>query len=277
MLLNTFCHISGIGPKTERRFWEHGVRCWDDFSEPHSLRLPRGKADIVRKDLERSRKHLADEPRFFADRLTTDQHWRIFPHFRERTAFVDIETTGLDGWDNHITTISLYDGRSLSTYVYGENLEQFIKDIGRYEVLVTYNGKCFDVPFIESYFSTRLDQVHIDLRYVLRRLGYSGGLKGCERQMGLHRGELDGVDGYFAVLLWHAYQRSGSRVALETLLAYNIADTVNLEHLMVAAYNLNLKETPFAQSHRLALPSPPESPFRPDPDVIQRIRASFYL
>jgi uncharacterized protein YprB with RNaseH-like and TPR domain len=274
VLLNTFCHIPGIGQKTERRFWEQGLRCWDDFIETHSLRLPPGRAHVIRQDLERSRRHLAARPRFFADRLATDQHWRIFPHFRDRTAFIDIETTGLDGWDSHITTIALYDGRSVSSYVYGENLEQFLEDISRYEVLVTYNGKCFDVPFIESYFSVRLDQVHIDLRYVLKRLGYSGGLKGCERQMGLHRGELDGVDGYFAVLLWHAYQRAGSREALETLLAYNILDTVNLEHLMVAAYNLNLKETPFAQSHRLPVPSPPELPFSPDPGIIQRIRAS---
>jgi uncharacterized protein YprB with RNaseH-like and TPR domain len=274
VLLNTFSHVPGIGPETERRFWERGLRCWDDFIEPYPLRLPPRRAVVIRQDLERSRRHLAGRPHFFADRLGADQHWRIFPHFRDLTAFVDIETTGLDGWNSYITTIALYDGKTVSHYINGENLEQFVEDIRRYEVIVTYNGKCFDVPFIESHFSTRLDQVHIDLRYVLKRLGYCGGLKGCEKQMGLHRGELDGVDGYFAVLLWHEFRRTGSRKALETLLVYNIEDTVNLEYLMVAAYNLNLKKTPFAESHQLPLPSPPKLPFRPDRKIVQRIRGS---
>ena len=47
--------------------------------------------------------------------------------------------------------------------------------------------------------------------------------------MGLDRGYLEGVDGYFAVLLWREYELYHDQEALETLLAYNIADTVNLE------------------------------------------------
>ncbi|MEN3184327.1 MAG: ribonuclease H-like domain-containing protein, partial [Atribacterota bacterium] len=54
--------------------------------------------------------------------------------------------------------------------------------------------------------------------------------------LGMHRGKLEGVDGYTAVLLWRKYQ-DGCPEALETLLAYNVADTVNLERLMVFAYN----------------------------------------
>ena len=41
-------------------------------------------------------------------------------------------------------------------------------------------------------------------------LGYRGGLKGCEKCLGLDRAELDGVDGYFAVLLWNEYRKSGN-------------------------------------------------------------------
>jgi len=54
----------------------------------------------------------------------------------------------------------------------------------------------------KDFFGIELNQVHIDLRYVLRSLGYTGGLKGCEKQAGIDRGNLEGVDGYFAVLLW---------------------------------------------------------------------------
>jgi len=55
---------------------------------------------------------------------------------------------------------------------------------------------------------------------------------------------LSDIDGFFAVLLWNEYRKSGSQKALDTLLAYNVQDTVNLESLMVTAYNLKIKETP---------------------------------
>jgi len=80
---------------------------------------------------------------------------------------------------------------------------------------------------------------------VLFSLGFRGGLKGCERQLGMGRGDLKDIDGYFAVLLWDEYQRTGDQKVLDTLLAYNIQDTINLENLMVTAYNMKLRQTPF--------------------------------
>ena len=99
------------------------------------------------------------------------------------------------------------------------------------------------------------------MRYLLRSLGYTGGLKGCEKKAGIDRGELDGLDGYSAVLLWNDYQRNKNPKSLETLLAYNIQDVVNLENLMVLSYNLKLKETPFIQSHHISSPTQLEIPF----------------
>ena len=72
------------------------------------------------------------------------------------------------------------------------------------------------------------------------------------------------LDGFFAVLLWGEYQRTGDQKALDTLLAYNIQDTVNLENLMVTAYNLKLKDTPFYESHMIEESPPPLNPFRVD-------------
>jgi hypothetical protein len=59
---------------------------------------------------------------------------------------------------------------------------------------------------------------------------------------------------------------------LETLLAYNIQDVVNLEFLNVLSYNLKLKETPFVQSLKLAFPSCPDIPFKADLETIERMR-----
>ena len=158
-----------------------------------------------------------DNPSYFSNLLPSNQSWRLFPEFRDSTVYLDIETTGLDRYFNDITTIALYDGHEIKTYVQGQNLDDFIEDIQKYKVIVTYNGKSFDIPFIEHYFNIRLDHAQIDLRYVLYSLGLKGGLKSVERQLGMGRGDLSDIDGFFAVLLWDEFQRTGDPKALETL------------------------------------------------------------
>ena len=148
-------------------------------------------------------------------------------------------------------------------------------DLRKYKILITYNGSCFDLPFIRNYFGIAVDHIHIDLRYLLRSLGYSGGLKRCEKSLGLDRAELNGVDGYFAVLLWREYKKRGNAKALETLLAYNMADTVNLETLMVQAFNMKVSETPFHEL-RIPLPCPPCIPFKPDAALIDELRQELF-
>ena len=66
----------------------------------------------------------------------------------------------------------------------------------------------------------------------MARLGFKGGLKKIEPRFGIHRPkEVNGMDGYMAVLLWQRYQR-GDQGALDLLLTYNREDVVNLEVLM---------------------------------------------
>lgn len=168
------------------------------------------------------------------------------------SAGFDTEFTGL-GWPNdHITTIAVYDGQRVRHYVHGRNLDEFAADIGEYDLLVTYDGKCSDVPFIESCLGCRVPQAHLHLRYVLNRLGYRGGLKGCELALGLGRPGLENVGGYMAVLLWTEYKRSGDERVLDTLLTYNVEDMLSLERQAVIAYNRKLADTPFAD--RCGLP-----------------------
>lgn len=270
MLNQTFCHIPCIGHVTERRLWQLGLCCWNDLLHT-KLQIPRvNHAEIV-KILEDSRIALTNDPNFFTSRLASHDSWRIFPHFRHQTAYLDIETNGLgDGCE--ITAIALYDGNTVRSYVSGRNLDAFPDEVDAYDVLVSYNGRSFDIPVIERFFRIRLRQAQIDLRYVLARLGGRGGLKGCERQFGINRGLLDGIDGSAAVLLWREYERHGNKKALETLLAYNIEDTVNLERLLVEAYNRHLEKTPFASDHMLPYPQPPPVCFQADPSIVQQMR-----
>jgi uncharacterized protein YprB with RNaseH-like and TPR domain len=272
MLKNTFCHIPGISPAAEQRLWSAGIDCWDAALKAEGLVLPRRTPAALSQYLSESLAHLANSnPQHFALSLPANQHWRLFPEFRHTIAYLDIETTGL-GYGHTITTIVLYDGQRIRHYVQGDNLHAFTYDIRQYRTVVTYNGKAFDVPFIERFFRIKMPQAHIDLMYVLRSLGYTGGLKSCERQLGLARKELADVDGFFAVLLWREFRRTKDHRALETLLAYNATDAVHLEALMVKAYNLKLHETPFRTSHQIAAPDVPAIPFTADQETIHRLR-----
>ena len=53
-----------------------------------------------------------------------------------------------------------------------------------FDLVVTFNGTSFDLPFIRRAFpNISLPAVHIDLRFVMRRLGYRGGLKKIEKEI----------------------------------------------------------------------------------------------
>lgn len=271
MLKSTFCHVPGIGIQQEQRLWSSGVLSWEEISRVEKNGLSGQTVRSLASHIDESFQRLErNDPGYFTEMLPSNQIWRVFPDFRHSIAYLDIETTGL-GYGDSITTISVYDGRSVYCYIRGHNLEDFLKDIRKYSLIVTYNGKCFDVPFIEKAFNTKLHQAHIDLRYVLSSLGHRGGLKACEKRFGLDRKELENVDGFLAVLLWREYQRNRNQKALETLLAYNIQDVVNLETLLVRAYNLNLIPTPFSETYRLQEPVTPHIPFAADRETIERI------
>lgn len=284
MLENTFIHAPGIGPKKERGLWNRGVRCWADVTENgNPVPFSNGR-ELLLECIDESMGRLKNEDaRWFAEKLPANEAWRLFGAFREKTAYLDIETTGTGAGLDHITTIALYADGETRYYVHGRNMDDFIGDIGAYRILVTYNGRSFDIPFIEHEFGVKLPHAQIDLRYVLRNLGYKGGLKGCEKQLGIDRGELEGVDGYFAVLLWREFKRTGNKKALETLLAYNIEDTVNLEKLMLIAYNKKIRQTPFPELTIAEDVPAPEPLFYPDPWLIRDIQGrreterEFYL
>jgi hypothetical protein len=272
MLQNTFCHIPGISARIEQQLWNAGIHSWQQAGEVRRLAWLRHPRRSLTDYVSESLVHLAQQnAAYFGELLPSDQTWRLFPEFRDSIAYLDIETTGL-GREAAITTIAVYDGRRVRHYVQKQNLHDFLNDICAYKVLVTYNGRAFDLPFIERCLKTKLSHVHIDLMYVLRSLGYTGGLKGCEKKLGLDRQDLSDVDGYFAVLLWQDYQKSHSDRTLETLLAYNAQDVLNLETLLVKAYNLKLTDTPFLSSHRLPETETACNPFTPDRETINRLK-----
>lgn len=271
MLRHTFCHIRGIGPTRERRLWDSGMLSWDDIAATRDARI-----ESLRPQIDDSLARMeAGDAQYFAQGLPSAEQWRMFPEFRDSIAYLDIETTGLSPAYDTVTTVAVYDGRAVRHYVAGVNLEDLADDLAEYRALVTYNGKSFDVPFLRQALGLRLDQAHIDLRHVLRSLGYSGGLKGCEFLLGLTRTDTQDIDGYMAVLLWRLYEREHNERALETLLAYNVEDVLTLERLMVIAYNTKLRDTPFRDELTIPSTTTPTNPFRVDRPTVSRLSSQW--
>lgn len=242
MLRHSFIHAPGVGTRTERWLWDRGVRHWDDLDG--SARLPGVGPGVQRRLVEAiadARGALASgDSGYFQRRLPSREAWRIHGDFRDGARYLDIETDGLS-WEARITVIGVADASRAQAFVAGRDLERFASFMEGATMLVTFNGKAFDVPFIRRAFPrVPMPAAHIDLMHVYRALGLRGGLKRVERQVGMHRGELDGVDGAYAVALWRRHL-AGDRRALEALERYNLEDVVNLRYLMDWAYNRSLE------------------------------------
>ncbi|MBU0513204.1 MAG: ribonuclease H-like domain-containing protein, partial [Proteobacteria bacterium] len=177
------------------------------------------------------------DPAWLAGRFPPAEHWRLFGAFEDRTAFLDIETTGGLGGVEDITVIGIYDGARVHTFIDGRDLDLFEDPLVDKAVVVTFNGGRFDLPVIRRRFqNVHLPPIHLDLLFLLRRCGVRGSLKRIEERLGLRRPEaVRGLDGYDAVLLWQRYL-DGDAGALDLLIEYNTQDIVNLQPLMRWAY-----------------------------------------
>jgi hypothetical protein len=271
VLRATFLHLPGIGPATEADLWQSGFRDWRDLLErPEALGLGAPTRARLANELARSEQALAErDAGWFARRLPNREHWRLYPAFAAETAYLDIETTGLSPYGGIVTVVTVHGGGATRTFVAGDDLEELPAFLGRYQVLVTFNGSRFDVPFLLTSFPQLLvPPAHIDLRFLLYRIGHAGGLKRIEQRLGVgDRSGVEGVDGLDAVRLWQEYRR-GSASALDRLVRYNRADTVNLEPLLhYAATELERRVLPGGSPSGAAaarnVPRPPSGPGQP--------------
>lgn len=239
MLNNTYIHIQGVGKSLERKIWAQGIRTWEEFLElEDTIPIPSARKSIISEEIRRSSAHLeAKDCSFFSQCLPSAEHWRAYPLFSDSAAFFDIETTGLSQRRDKITVVGIYDGREVKSYIKGINLDDIVEEFSKYRLLVSFNGARFDLPFIKSQFpEIEFRQLHVDLLYPLRRIGYNGGLKNIEKKLGISRSEdTAGLSGFDAVRLWKQYER-GDQEALDKLLKYNKEDVINLKTIMELTY-----------------------------------------
>lgn len=180
--------------------------------------------------------------------------------------FLDIETTGLaGGTGTYAFLVGLGklapDGFHLRQYFLRdlaaerELLAALAPELETAPLLVTYNGKLFDAPLLETrYRLARMrwpleERPHLDLVYPARRLWKprcgSARLLELEQQVLRHqRGE--DVPGELIPQLYFEYLRNGDDRPLQVVFAHNAEDLLTLAAL--AARLLSLATAPEAQS-----------------------------
>lgn len=163
--------------------------------------------------------------------------------------YLDTETTGLSGGVGNLAFmvgVARYtDAHTLSVrqYLLGSFAAEtaMLRDladwVGRDAVLVSYNGKCFDLPLLGARCAMqRVDDGlgslrHLDLMYTVRR-AYRRHWPDCrlqtaeKRLLDLHRaGDLPGSE---APAAWQAWLRSGVTTPLGGVLQHNFQDVASL-------------------------------------------------
>lgn len=163
--------------------------------------------------------------------------------------YIDTETTGLSGGTGNLAFmvgVARYrsDERLESRqYVLGSfaaesaMLKALFDWIGPDAVLVSYNGKCFDVPLLTT--RLRMHRIkadpaslrHLDLMYSVRR-AFRGHWPDCRLQtaerrlLGLRR--IDDLPGSEAPAAWQSWLRAGETTQLKRVLTHNYQDVISL-------------------------------------------------
>ena len=233
MIESSFCFLPGVGLRTERRWWQAGIGSWKDFlSSPSIPGIGLDRKARYDDALNQAKEHRAQEDaRYFALHLHASDQWRLYEWLRPRAVYLDIETNSF----GQITVVGLYGQGGFTSLVEGDLLtrRRLCEELAQYDLLVTFNGTSFDLPvLLASIQGLPLNQPHIDLCLLGRQLGYRGGLKAIELQLGIpRRTDLWGMSGADAGQLWNRWRHRRDEEARERLLAYNQADCVNLQPL----------------------------------------------
>ena len=230
MIKESFIFLPKISERKERKIWQH-ASTWNEFLDKKEIpgiaqKLKHGYDKILVAAREAL---IADDASYFARLVHSADQWRLYAHFKDDAVFLDIETASNYG---NVTVVGLSDGRETKTLIAGstltkENLQEALKP---YKLLVTFNGKSFDIPILQKYFNTQFNMPHIDLKHVCFSAGITGGLKLIEKQLGIQRAEqVKDVQGSDADLLWRKWRATGNQDFLDLLVQYNAEDCINLK------------------------------------------------
>ena len=158
---------------------------------------------------------------------------QLYDKLKKQALCLDIETTGMN---KPISLVGLYrpkegaiehevliKGKNLTT----ANLQKVFMNC---KMIITYNGRTFDVPRINKEFPGAIPRniPHFDVYHISKAAGFNTNLKALEQMLGIERLRPETQKRGIAVKLWRKYKRYNHLKALETLIEYNKQDAVNL-------------------------------------------------
>ena len=172
-----------------------------------------------------------------------------------KAAFLDTETTGLAGGTGtyaFLVGLGHYKGDSFQVdQIFMRDfheemalLSEVARIVSTFSSVVSYNGKCFDVPllvtrYIFSRFDCRLyDLRHFDLLYSARRL-WGRRLDNCSLNtveteiLGLNR--VNDVPGWMVPSLYFEYLQTGRTKGVTRIFEHNLSDILSLVTLTASA------------------------------------------
>lgn len=233
MLTHSFCFLPRIGKRKEENLWKQGILTWDHFLQAKEIRgiKQKQKYDLL---IQEAKKKLGEnDSNYFAQYFPPTEMWRLYHSFQDEVLFIDIEADSKGP-----IVIGMYDKIKTMVMVRGVNMEKGIlaKAFEGKKLLVSFNGKSFDVPRINRYFGMMLLTLpHIDLKHICPRIGLLGGLKEIEQCLGIKRpSHLYGS----ATAAWKTFIASGDREYLDLIIQYNEEDSINLHPLMEYVYTV---------------------------------------
>lgn len=231
--------IKGIGNKTETKLKEKGYTNIESLLKHDKYKT---KAEKVLKELNSTNiKNQIDIIKRTKNNTDILNITSKIP--KENFKFMDIETLGLT--NTHIILIGVAEiknNKLTSTQYFLEDyhqeasiLKEYFKHLTEDSVYVTFNGKCFDVPFISTRSRLyRLKQpkiINFDLMYYARKI-WGEQLPNCQLQtieseiFNFHRE--DDVPGQYIPGYWKTYKETGNIGPIIPIIKHNRIDIINL-------------------------------------------------
>ena len=251
VLLSDLTLLSGIGPAREKTLKQQGYRTVEVLETHHKWRKQ------AKEYLE-----LVDSKNVFA----LQEHLRSclpkshpLGHYlagfcrNEDFAIIDIETLGLFGRPIILVGVANVANSGVCTRQFlvrdvseeAGALYAFMSGLKSGSVLVSFNGRCFDVPFIRerlAYYGlnsqAQLDSPHFDVLHFTRRAlrgklnNYC--LETVEKYLDIQR-SID-IPGALVPEFYDSYQRTGNVGPLVAIVEHNKQDLVTLTQLFCSLY-----------------------------------------
>lgn len=251
VLLSELKLLPGIGPSREQTLRQQGYKTIEALASHPKWRKP--AAEYLR--LVDSKDVLALQARLRRSLPKSHPLAHYLAGFcrDEDLAIIDIETLGLFGRPIIlIGAANVADGKICTRQFLVRDiseeacaLTEFTSTLKPDCAFVSFNGRCFDVPFLReriAFYGLGSDEVfgnpHFDVLHFTRR-AFRDKLNNCrletvEQHLGIHRGV--NIPGALVPEFYDAYQRSGNVGPLVAIVEHNRQDLVTLAQLFCSLY-----------------------------------------